>query len=51
MRAIYLTPLLALLILASSPLWYIREGMNPQTPEEREAYQYDPFSLEEIGHT
>lgn len=36
--AIYLVPLLALLILASSPLWYVREVMYPQTPEERAAY-------------
>jgi uncharacterized membrane protein YesL len=46
---VYSIPLLVLLSLASSPLWYVREVMYPQTPQERDAYQSEgvrvPYAL------
>lgn len=35
---IFVLPLVVLLILASSPLWYMREVMYPQTPAARKVY-------------
>ena len=38
MTAVYLLPLIVLFLIASSPLWYVREVLYPQTQDAREAY-------------